>query len=591
MAAKVKATQRRRNSCCHRQRKRSFEVIHRFLSDGGCDEILGATLTLIDLAGSIALLLWGVHMVQSGITRAIGANLRRVIAGALGNRIRAFAAGLGVTAILQSSTATGLMAASFAAGGAIDLVPALAVMLGANVGTTLIVQVLSFDVSRVAPLLILIGVMLFRRGGAARNRDLGRVSIGLGLMLMALSQLLTLVTPYEDVPSLRLLLGAVATEPVIDVLLAAALTWAAHSSVAVVILVTSFAAKGVVPPEAAFALVLGANLGTAINPLLESGAGGDPVARRLPVGNLINRCFGCVVALALLRPLGVALVEFEPQPARAVADFHTAFNLVLAILFLPALGPYARLLRLLLPSRATAADPGEPRYLDRSAFESPAVALANAAREAMRMGDLMESMLRSAFDDLEAKDRAQVAGTRRMDAAIDRLNRAIREYLAAIDSDTLDPAGQRRVAEILAFVTNLEHAGDIVERSLTRLAAKRIKRSITLDAESLETIHQMAEHLLANLRLACSVLMTGDPRLAQRLLSEKPIFRDLESRATELHFARLRSGAPSEAGGLQLDILRELRRINSHFAAAGYAVLNASDEMERFTSDLDSGGT
>ena len=242
----------------------------------------GATLTLgSTLAGTIALLLWGVHMVQTGIQRAFGPHLRRILGRALGDRLRAFLAGLGVTAILQSSTATGLMAASFAAGGLehADLVPGLAVMLGANLGTTLIVQMLSFDVSRLAALFVLIGVVLFRRGGQSRPRDLGRVAIGLGLMLFALQQLLGLVTPYEDVPSLRLLLGAIATQPLIDVILAAALTWAAHSSVATVLLVVSFAAKGVIPPDAAFALVLGANLGTALNPLIEGAGSGDPVGR------------------------------------------------------------------------------------------------------------------------------------------------------------------------------------------------------------------------------------------------------------------------------------------------------------------------
>src|SRR5271163_4336114 len=164
---------------------------------------MNTTLTLIDLAGSIALLLWGVHMVQSGIQRAFGPHLRRFLGRTLGGRLRAFLAGLGVTAVLQSSTATGLMAASFAAGGLVDLVPALAVMLGANVGTTLIVQALSFDVAEVAPALILIGVLMFRRA-AAGARDFGRVLIGLGLMLMALHQFVGLLRPYEDVPSLRM---------------------------------------------------------------------------------------------------------------------------------------------------------------------------------------------------------------------------------------------------------------------------------------------------------------------------------------------------------------------------------------------------
>jgi phosphate:Na+ symporter len=263
---------------------------------------MNVTLTLIDLAGTIALLLWGVHMVQTGIQRAFGPNLRRVLGRAFGDRFRAFAAGLGVTAVLQSSTATGLMAASFAAGGLVDLVPGLAVMLGANLGTTLIVQVLSFDVAKVAPLFVLIGVVLFRRGTQSRPRDLGRVAIGLGLMLLALQLLLTLVTPYEDVPSLRLLLGAIATQPLIDVILAAALTWAAHSSVAVVLLIVSFAARGVIPPEAAFALVLGANLGTALNPLLEGVIGRDPSAKRLPIGNLLNRLIGVALGAGTTRP-------------------------------------------------------------------------------------------------------------------------------------------------------------------------------------------------------------------------------------------------------------------------------------------------
>src|SRR6201995_3347984 len=232
-------------------------------------------LTLIDLAGTVALLLWGVRMVQTGVQRAFGPKLRLLLASALRNRFKAFLAGLGVTAILQSSTATGLMVTGFAAGGLVELVPALAVMLGANVGTTLIVQALSFDVSGLAPCLFLIGILMFRRSDVSRTPDLGRMAIGIGLMLLALHQLLDLITPYEDVPSLRLFLGAISTEPVLDLLLAAVLTWAAHSSVAVVLLAMSLASKGVVPPHAAFALVLGANLGTALNPVLEGVSGGD----------------------------------------------------------------------------------------------------------------------------------------------------------------------------------------------------------------------------------------------------------------------------------------------------------------------------
>src|SRR6267154_681198 len=342
---------------------------------------MDATLTLMDLAGAVALLIWGVHMVQTGITRSFGPQLRRTLGYALGNRFKAFLTGLGATSILQSSTATGLMVTAFAAGGLVDLVQALAVMLGANVGTTLIVQVLSFDVSRVSFLLILIGVFMFRRSGVTRTRDLGRVGIGLGLMLIALQHLFSMIIPFEDVPSLRMLLGAVTTEPLIDILLAAGLTWAAHSSVAVVLLIMAFAAQGVVPPHAAFALVLGANLGTAINPLLESGVSGDPAAKRLPIGNLINRVIGCALALALLNWI------------------------VLALLFFPLLKPFARLLVRLLPARVDTADPSQPMYLDRAARETPSIALTGAAREALRMVDVFEAMLRGTIDSLDRGDR------------------------------------------------------------------------------------------------------------------------------------------------------------------------------------------
>ena len=542
---------------------------------------MNATLTLVDLAGTIALLLWGVHMVQSGIQRTFGPNLRRVLGRAFGDRFRAFAAGLGVTAILQSSTATGLMAASFAAGGLVDLVPALAVMLGANLGTTLIVQVLSFDISRVAPLFILVGVVLFRRGTQSRPRDLGRVAIGLGLMLIALQQLLTLITPYEDVPSLRMLLGAIATQPLIDVILAAVVTWAAHSSVATVLLVVSFAAKGVVPPDAAFALVLGANLGTALNPLLEGAHGGDPVSKRLPVGNLVNRLIGVVAALALMNWIGPLMVTIEPDPARAVADFHTLFNLATAIVFLPLLGPFARLLVKAMPARAAAADPSQPIYLDEDAREMPSIALAGAAREALRMVDVLAEMLRGGCDGLDRGDRKALAECKRLDTVLDRLNGALKEYLAALEPDTLRTEDDRRLLEILAFATNLEHAGDIVSKGLVGLATKRLRRGLAFSVEGQAEIRAMLERLDGNLRTAAAVFMTDDARAARRLLAEEEVFRDLEARATEGHFARIRAGRVEsrETSALHLDVLRDLKRINAHLTAAADPVLDRIGEL------------
>lgn len=535
-------------------------------------------LTLIDLAGTVALLLWGVRMVQTGVQRAFGPQFRKVLTGALSNRVRAFMAGLGATAVLQSSTATGLMITSFAAGGLLELVPGLAVMLGANVGTTLIVQVMSFNVSGMAPALFLIGVLMFRRGDVSRTRDLGRVAIGLGLMLMSLHQLLEFVTPYEDVPSLRMLLGAISTEPVLDLLLAGILTWAAHSSVAVVLLTMSLASKGVIPPHAAFAMVLGANLGTALNPVLEGVAGGDAAARRLPVGNLITRAVGCVAALAGLAWIGPWLVQAVPDTARAVADFHTVFNIVLAFIMLPLLGPYAALLRRWFPNQVEQADPAQPVYLQAAVREVPAVAIGAALREALRLADIFEAMLASVRPVLESGDRRQIAETKRMDDILDKLNRAIKDFLGSLDAEAMTDADHQRIEEVLIFAHNLELAGDVVEGNMMNLASKRLKRGLAFSEADKAQIGELLARLTTNLHSAASVMMSDDLRAARLLAAEKEVFRDIEEAATQAHFDLLRSGRPgsAETSALHLDVLRDLKAINALLvAAAAYPVLKS----------------
>ena len=549
-----------------------------------------ATITLIELAGWVALLLWGVHMVQSGIQRAFGPSLRRVLGLALGNRIKAFLAGVGVTAVLQSSTATALIITSFTAGGLVAMQPALAVMLGANVGTTLIVQVLSFDVASTAPVFVLTGVIMFRKGGASRTRAHGRGASGVGLMLLGRRGTLIVITPYENTPSLHLVLAVLASEPLIGLLIAAVLTWAAHSSVAIVLLVVSLVAQGIIPLTYGLAMVLGANLGTAINPLIEAATGGDPAQRRLPLGNLLSRIVSCVPAMMILDALGPMLMRIEPDPARAVANFHTAFNLFSAVLFLPLLGPWSRLLRRLVPARLAQVDPGRPVYLNDSALEMPAVALAVAAREALRMGDVLDAMLQGGLDALHRGDRKHIAETKRMDDILDRLNSAITAYLTRIDPEELDERDNRRLSAILAFTTNLEHAGDVIAKNLMGLAAKRLKRGLAFSGEDSAEIRAILARLIDNLRAAAAVFMTDDLRAARRLVEEKDLFRDLETRATEAHFERVRTGRLDsiETATLQLDVMRDLRRINGHLVSAAYPVLKERGELlsSRLRQDL-----
>lgn len=537
---------------------------------------------LLDLLGGVALLLWGLHMVHSGIVRAFGSDLRRLLGTALRNRFSAFLAGLTVTTLLQSSTATGLMTASFVTGGAVDLAPALAIMLGANVGTTFIVQALAFNVTAVAPLLFLVGVIAFRRGGQTRTRDLGRVAIGIGLMLLSLHILLDTLAPAEQAPVAQTLLAAITGDAFLCVLMAAVLTWIAHSSVTVVLLIMSLAYSGFITPTAALALTLGANLGSAVNPLIEGSSSTNPASRRLPLGNLLNRVVGCALVLPFLHPIADALGRFEPNASRMIADFHTAFNLGLAIVFIIPLGSLASLLTRLLPERATQSNPGVPLYLDETALGTPSVALACAEREVLHLGDIVETMLRQAMTALMTDDRRLVAEVCRMDNIVDKLDEAVKLYVTRLTRESLDERDGYRAMEIIAFSINLEHIGDIIDKNLMELAQKKIKRKLAFSKQGAAELEAFHQEVMGNLNLAFSVFMSGDARIARQLIAEKATLRTAELAAAESHLDRLRERRPEsiESSSLHLDVLRDLKRIHSHICSVAYPVLERAGALQ-----------
>src|SRR5467141_769022 len=540
------------------------------------------SLVLLDLMGGVALLLWGLHMVHSGILRAFGPDLRLLLAKGLNNRLAAFAAGLGLTALLQSSTATALITASFAAEGLVGLVPALAIMLGANVGTTLIVQVLSFNIVAIAPVLFVVGLVAFRSGVRTRVKDLGRVAIGLGLMLLALHILLDTLAPAENAPSVRILLNAITRDPVLCILIAAALTWAAHSSVATVLLIMSLAYSHFVTPVAALALVLGANLGSAINPVLEGGHRGDPASYRLPVGNLLNRLVGIAVVAPFLQPITDVLRAVQPDMAKMTAEFHIAFNVVLAAVFIGALDPLAWLLERMFPARKPLSDPSAPRYLDENLLETPSLALADASRETLRMGDVVEVMLEQVMIALMTDDRALVGEVSRMDNTVDRLDEAIKLYVTKLTRGSLDEHEGRRATEILSFVINLEHIGDIIDKNLSEVAAKKIKRKHQFSSEGAVELTAFYKRVVESLKIAFGVFMSGNVNEARRLIAEKAELRNAELSAAERHLERLREGRPEslETTSLHLDVLRDLKRIHSHICSVAYPVLEVTGELQ-----------
>jgi phosphate:Na+ symporter len=543
------------------------------------------SLVLLELSGYVGLLLWGTHMVTSGVQRGFGSELRHWLGRNLKGRGRAFLVGFGMTTLLQSSTATALMAASFTLAGLIGLGPGLAVMLGANVGTTAVTQILSFDIEPIAPPLVLAGVITFRSTDDDRWKNVGRAAIGLGLMLLALAGLTRTLAPIESAPALRAILHALGDQSLLLVLIAAALTWACHSSVAVVLLVVSLVANRVVGPAPALALVLGANLGATLPAVIEAGS---PSARRLPMGNMLVRLAGCVLALPLLPLCARWLSRVDPTPTRLVVNFHTAFNLVLAVGFIPFTERMARFLSRWLADPPKPADPGEPIYLDPTALDAATIALANASRETLRMADMVQEMLQAAMTAVREADRRQGGEIARAGRAVARLGDSIRQYLADLGNEQpLDDEQEgARAQEILSAVINLEHVSNILVSNLIEGVVKKIQRTRPFSSPEIDAIATIHKELLESLKLAVTVFLSGDPKDAAQLTARKNAFREMEADATTLHVKLLRDAAASmragesehvaltaEGSGLFLSTVCDLRRIHSHIATLAYPVL------------------
>ena len=560
---------------------------------------MSGTLVLINLSGYVGLLLWGTHMVSTGVQRGFGTSLRRALERNLGDRWRAFFTGLGITALLQSSTAVGLMATSFTAAGVIALAPALAVMLGANVGTAVVAQALSFNVAAIAPPLVLCGVLTFRWSSGSRVRNAGRAVIGLGLMLMALSWLQHALGPVENTPLLRSFLQSLATDPLLAVVLAALLTWGCHSSLVMVLVVGSLAANHVIGATETLALVLGANLGGALPALMHASTA---EVRRLPLGNLLVRLVGVLLLLPWLAPITHLMQRLIPGESRLAVNFHLLFNLTLAAAFLMNVKRTARLLLYWLPDAPRPADPGRPLYLDPAAVDAASVALANAARETLRMSDLAGAMLQGTFELLRSGDPAHAAGITANDKATRQLGGAIRSYLAAIGGEqTLDDRREgAKGQEILSAVINFEHIADIVANSLADFAVKELKRGQLLTAEEIAAVSAMHAELVESHKLALAVFLRGDLGAAQQLLSRKRRFLEMEANATALSVQLLRQAAAAgreadadtdsvalaaEESGLVLRIARDLRRVHSHFASFAYPVLRRAHFTPRRSED------
>ena len=536
-------------------------------------------LALLNLLAAIALLVWGTHIVRTGMLRVFGENLRQVLAVSFSNRFRAVVAGLGVTSLVQSSTATCLIVSSFVGKNLVATSAALAVMLGADVGTSLMAVVFSLDLSWLSPLLIFVGVVVFINKQNSGAGPIGRVLIGLGLITLALQLIVAATRPMTESPAVRALLVALPNDVLLDMLVGAVLTVLSYSSLAVVLLIATLATSALLPVPVALGLVLGANIGSGVLAMVAT-ASASPQVRRLPLGNLIFKTTGALLFTAFLPQVHVMLQQVQPSVHQQVVFFHLLFNVVLAVLFIGCTGLVGRSVDRWLREPA-AGGTDRPHHLDPLALSMPSLAISCAAREALHQADVVETMLRGIVPVIRHNDLRLSGELRKLDDTVDELYSAIKFYLTQISGEALSPDEGRRWTDIVSFTINMEQIGDIIERVLQDVEDKKVRKNRSFSEAGMGEIVHLHERLLANLRLAMSVFLDGHVRDAKRLLEEKAHFRDLEHEYAANHIARLRENTAQsiETSSLHLDLISDLKRINSHICGVAYPILESAGAL------------
>jgi phosphate:Na+ symporter len=533
--------------------------------------VTDADRVLFALLGGTALLLYGVRLVGEGLQRAAGARLRRILTTLSGNRFKALAVGAGITALLQSSSATTVMLVGFASAGLLSLRQTIGVILGADIGTTVTVQLLAFNLLDLAPLIVFAG---WATSVASKGTlgYVGRAILGFGFLFLGMKLIVDGTGPLKHSALFSDFLAAMSGQTILLILIAAVFTALVHSSAATIGLAMSLAQTGLMPLEGAVPIILGANVGTAATALVAS-LGANTEARRVALAHAGFKIGGAVIFLPFLMPFTDLVRNTSPDIPRQIANAHTLFNVALAALFLPFANWAADLItRLIRERRATEIG---AIYLNPQTLDTPAVALGQAVRETLRMGDIVVQSLRDSIGVLERNDEALMRQLIARDDVIDRLEEDIKQFLIKLGQEQLTEEQAERETALIFVIANLEEIGDVVEKNLMELAEKKLRGGHSFSQQGWSEIKDLHAKVVENLELALSALAAQDPSIAEKVIRHKTRINLLERQLRQTHIQRLHEGLREsiDTSSLHLDLLANLKRANSLAAGIAYAVL------------------
>lgn len=541
---------------------------------------MNGSVVLLHLAGAVALLLWATRMVRTGVERAYGDRLRRGLRNQMQNPFLSVAFGIALAVALQSSTAVTLLVGSFVGSGFVSGVAGLMAVRGGELGSALVVKILSYNLTLLVPICLVTGTAIFMTTERRDWRQIGRILVGIGLLVMSLEMTGQATEPLRDSELLPIIVDYLSGDPVTAYLLAALMTWLFHSSIAAVILLTTFASRGLIQPDLAVVMVLGVNLGSSIiAPILTRNA--PPETRVVPLGNLLMRGVGSLIMLILFQTFRPSVALLGSDPVDQVVNAHIVFNLIIMLAGIPLSGLVLRVTQALVHLNANKNVPVQPLImeeysaLDAGVLNRPSQALANATREVLSVCEIVEIMLQRVMELYEKPDQQQINELAAMDDRVDEKHVAIKLYLTRLATTDLSDFESLRMQELLGACVKLEQVGDIIVRNMLVHVQKKMDHKLEFTEEGWQELAHFHSIVVANAHLAFNVLVSRDGRTARQLFQEKDRLRDLEKQTSNLHFSRLREGSTRsiETSSIHLDTIRDLKQINSLLASMAYPVL------------------
>jgi phosphate:Na+ symporter len=531
-------------------------------------------MTLLALFGGLALLLYGMQLIGEGLQRAAGGHLRHLLTSMTRTRLAAVASGALVTSIIQSSSATTLMLIGFVSAGLLTFRQSLGVILGADIGTTVTVQLLAFKVQELSLLLVGAGFAMtfFARRGLVKS--LGQVILGFGFIFLGMKVMNDGLAPLVENELTRQVLVALADNQFLALLVGAVLSASMASSAATIGLTLSLGQQGLLPLAAAIPVVLGANIGTCATALAASLRSSSD-ARRVAVAHIAFKVLGVALVFPFISPLTAVVAQTAGDVARQIANAHTFFNVAISALFLPFAPWAARVITALVPEEERGDNPYRTRYLDDRFLDQPALAIGQATREALRMGDVAQNMLRDAMVVLRTDNQELLEDVERRDDQLDYLDREIKLFIARLGRETMSADMAQKEISLISFIGNLENIGDIIDKNLMELARKKLYQGRRFSEAGEAELIEFHSLVSKNLERAIAGFAANDRSLAQEVLDMRPLVRQRERELRDSHLARLRRGLAEslETSEIHLDVLTNLKRISSHITALVYPIL------------------